>query len=195
MMRYEVIDRETLWEGRFLRALRINYKDLSGNIRDWEAMERVNCKGIVGVVPITEDGCVLLIRQFRPPVNGYVIEFPAGLNDKGETLEEVARRELLEETGYKAREIRLLGKGPLSSGSSVEVLTVYVAIGLEFVGPVEGDETEDIEVIKIPIDSVWYKLKEFEDRGDFIDLKITGFIAMAIRTLSSISPNVNNVSL
>ena len=55
-------------------------------------------------MPLTDDAEFLLIRQFRPPVNNYVIEFPAGLNDKGDTLKEAAERELLEETGYTARE-------------------------------------------------------------------------------------------
>lgn len=191
MERYEVIDKETLWEGRFLRTLMLRYRDSSGSVRTWEAIERVNCKGIVAVVPITDDGSVLLIRQFRPPLNGYVIEFPAGLNDRDETLETVAKRELLEETGYRAKEIRFLGRGPLSSGSSVEVMTVYVAKGLEFVGQGEKDETEEIEVIKVPIDSIWEKLKELEDRGDFIDLKIPGLVAIAVKTLS-LQPSFKN---
>ncbi|MFN3395861.1 MAG: NUDIX hydrolase [Thermodesulfovibrionales bacterium] len=181
---YEVLNRETLWEGKFLRAVSLRYKDSSGKLRDWEAVERVNCKGIVAVVPITNDGCVLLIRQFRPPVNGYVIEFPAGLNDRDEDLDVVAKRELLEETGYQAKEITFLGRGPLSSGSSVEVLTVYLAKGLEFVGVSERDETEEIEVIKVPLNSVEDRLKELEDRGNLIDLKILGFIAKAVKTLS-----------
>lgn len=184
MERNRVISKETLWEGRFLRAIRLRYRDSSGKFRDWEAVERVNCKGIVAVVPITNDGCALLIRQFRPPINGYVIEFPAGLNDRDEDLDVVAKRELLEETGYQAKEITFLGRGPLSSGSSVEVLTVYLAKGLEFIGISERDETEDIEVIKIPLDSVEEVLKGLEAKGDHIDLKILGFLAMAVKRLS-----------
>lgn len=184
MEKNKVISKETLWEGRFLRTVRLRYRDSSGELRDWEAVERVNCKGIVAVVPITDDGYLLLIRQFRPPVNGYVIEFPAGLNDKDEALDVVAQRELLEETGYRAREIIFLGRGPLSSGSSVEVLTVYLAKGLEFIGIGKRDETEDIEVIKTPLDSVEERLKDLEKRGDLIDLKILGFIAMAVKRLS-----------
>jgi ADP-ribose pyrophosphatase len=179
MERYEVIDRRTLWEGRFLRTIILRYRDSSGNIREWEAVERVNCKGIVAVVPITMDGCVLLIRQFRPPVNSYVIEFPAGLNDRDEALDVVARRELLEETGYRAGEIVFLGRGPLSSGSSVEVLTVFLAKDIEFEGIGERDETEEIEVIKVPLGSVTEVIKSLEKDGDLIDLKIHGFIEMA----------------
>ncbi len=183
MERYKVVDKETLWEGRFLRVLRLRYRDSSGNLRDWEALERVNCKGIVAIVPVTDDGCVLLIRQFRPPVNGYVIEFPAGLNDRDEDLRVVAQRELLEETGYKAGEIVYLCSGPLSSGSSSEVLTVYLAKDLRFEGIDKRDETEEIEVIKVAIASVSEKLREFQSNGDFIDLKIPGLIAMAVDIL------------
>lgn len=185
MGRYEIVDKETLWEGRFLRAVRLEYRDSSGKLRDWEAVERVNCKGIVAVVPITNDGCVLLIRQFRPPVNGYVIEFPAGLNDRDESLDIVAQRELIEETGYRAKEIIFLGRGPLSSGSSVEILTVYLAKGLEFVGIGERDETEEIDVIKVPLDSVGDVLKDLEREGNFIDLKISGFVEMAVKHFKS----------
>jgi ADP-ribose pyrophosphatase len=98
-----ILEKKTVWEGKFLRSIISTYIDSSGSVRAWESFERVNCKGVVAIVPVTDDKEVLLIRQFRPPVNGYVIEFPAGLNDKGDTLEEAARRELLEEAGYSAK--------------------------------------------------------------------------------------------
>src|SRR4030043_2059902 len=115
-----IIDKKTLCEGKFLKFMRIEYMDSSGVIREWESFERVNCKGVVAIVPVTDKNEVLLIRQFRPPVNGYVIEFPAGLNDKKETLKEAAKRELLEETGYSARELFFLTEGVMSSGASGE---------------------------------------------------------------------------
>lgn len=181
MKSYEIIDRETVWEGRFLRCLRITYKDRDGAARQWEAVKRVNCNGVVAVVPITDDGEVILIRQFRPPVNRHVIEFPAGLNDRGEELNDAASRELREETGYTAREMIFVAEGPLSSGSSGEVLTVFLARGLEYTGTGQGDETEDIEVIKIPIDNIYDALARFAEEGNYIDLKIPGLIEMAKR--------------
>ena len=101
----KIIGKQPLWTGKFLRTVLIKYSTHcnSSNMvetRDWESVERVNCSGIVGMVPLTDDGDVILIKQFRPPVNGYVIELPAGLCDIGETLEDAARRELIEETGY-----------------------------------------------------------------------------------------------
>lgn len=174
-----IIDRKILWEGRFLRCILTTYVDSSGTIREWESFERVNCKGIVVIVPITEEEKVILTRQFRPPVNEYVIEFPAGLNERGDPLEEVARRELLEETGYSAKEIIFIGKGPLSSGSSGEVLTAFLAKGLEFKGTGDRDETEDIEVIKIPIEEIYDRLSILGSEGNLIDLKIYGLLELA----------------
>ena len=101
-------EKKIAWEGKFLRSVLITYSDSYGTQREWESVERVNCNGIVAIIPVTDNGEVLLIRQYRPPVNGYVIEFPAGLNDRGDTLEGAAQRELLEETGHSASEMVFL---------------------------------------------------------------------------------------
>ncbi len=179
--KYEVIDRETVWEGNHLRCMSLTYNGPGGMTRKWEAVERVNCDGIVGIVPITDAGEAILIRQFRPPLNNYVIEFPAGLNDRGETHEAAAVRELREETGYEAREMLFLAEGPLSSGASAEVLAVFLAKGLSYVGVGQRDETEDIEVLKVPLDELYDRLSVFSSQGDLIDLKIYGFVELAKR--------------
>lgn len=180
----KIIEKKTVWEGRFLRLVFTTYIDSYGTVREWESFERVNCKGIVAVVPVTDNKEVLLTRQFRPPVNGYVIEFPAGLNDRGDTLEEAAKRELLEETGYAAREMIFLTEGPMSSGASGEILTVFLAKDIEFKGIGEKDETEDIEVLKIPITELYQKLDELRLEGNHIDLKIFGLIELAKKYLT-----------
>jgi 8-oxo-dGTP pyrophosphatase MutT (NUDIX family) len=117
-------------------------------------------------------------------VNGYVIEFPAGLNEKEGTLEEAARRELLEETGYYAKDMIYLTEGPLSSGASGEVLTAFLAKGLEFRGLGGHDETEDIEVLKIPINELFNKLSFLKSEGNLIDLKIYGLLELAEKHLT-----------
>lgn len=174
-----VIAEKIVHEGKFLKLLTATYCDASGRQREWEFIRRINCDGIVAIVPVTDAHHVLLIRQFRPPLNRYVIEFPAGLNDKGDTLEEAARRELLEETGYSARDMVLLTEGPLSSGASGEILTVFLAQNLEFTGGKNRDETEDIEVMKIPIDTLDDRLSHFQANGDLVDLKIYGLLELA----------------
>ena len=173
------IGKKVISEGKFIRFVRTAYTDSSGEPREWEYFERVNCNGIVAIVPVTDNNNALLIRQFRPPVNGYVVEFPAGLNDKGETLEAAARRELLEETGYSAKEMIFLTEGPMSSGASGEILSVFFARGLKFEGIGERDETEDIEILKIPMEGLDNMLSVLRSQGDYVDLKIYGLIELA----------------
>jgi ADP-ribose pyrophosphatase len=176
------LDKQTLWRGNFLSCVIVRYSDSAGVERKWEYVERVNCNGIVAIVPVI-DNDVLLIRQFRPPVNSYVIEFPAGLNDKGDSLKGAAERELLEETGYSAKDIIFLAEGPLSSGASGEILSVFLAKGLEFKGIGQRDETEDIEVLRLPIDRLYQTLKKFRSEGDYVDLKVPGLMELAKKHL------------
>jgi len=179
-----VLNKKTLWEGKFLRSVLVRYIDGSGvTERDWEAIERVGCDGVVGIVPFTDEGEVVMIRQFRPPINGHVIELPAGLCDPGERLQDAARRELIEETGYAARELRFLTEGPLSSGLSSELLTVYMATGLTFVGIGMRDETEHIEVLKVPVERVASEMESMRKAGNYIDLKVYGLVELARRSL------------
>lgn len=180
----EIIDKKTVWEGKFLRALIIAYRDKTGDIRNWEAVERVNCSGIVAVIPVTIDGEFLLIRQFRPVVNNFVIEFPAGLNDKEESLIEAAKRELIEETGYNAKELIFLADGPVSSGMSTEMLTVFLAKNAcpapsDIKEKYPADESESIEIIKTPIPKIYETLESYRKNGDYIDLKIYGLVEIA----------------
>lgn len=180
----KILSKEVLWQGRFLRTVLISFLDKDGNIRKWEAVERINSKGIVVVIPITPEGEFVFIRQFRPAFGGFVIEFPAGLNDKKEALIDVAKRELIEETGHFSDEIIFLAEGPVSSGLSTEVITVYIAKNIkeasdEIKSKHPPDDAENIEVLKIPHEKAFDFLEEQRQRGDFIDLKIYGFIELA----------------
>jgi ADP-ribose pyrophosphatase len=183
-----IVDKRTVWEGSFLRALNIDYTDRSGRMRTWEAVERVNCMGIVTIVPVTGEGDILLVRQYRPVLGSFVVEFPAGLNDRNESHQDAARRELVEETGYTAEEFIFLAEGPISSGLSTEVLTVFLA---KNVTPAPDllkqqyppDESEDIEIIKMPLPAMYGRLAIFQERGDIVDLKIYGLAELARRAL------------
>jgi len=180
----EIIDKKTAWEGKFLRSLILTYRDKSGNLRNWEAVERVNCNGIVAIVPVTKTHEFLLIRQFRPVMNNFVLEFPAGLADKNENLIDAAKRELIEETGYTSDELIFLCEGPISSGISTEIMSVFLAkdvlpASLELKKQYPVDESENIEIIKTPVFEIYRTLKKLKDNGDFIDLKIYGLVETA----------------
>jgi ADP-ribose pyrophosphatase len=180
----KIRDRKTQWQGKFLRSVLLTYEQAAapgeaGKMHQWEYVERIGCNCIVGVVAITDDESVIVARQFRPPLGGYVVELPAGLCEPNEPPEDAAKRELIEETGYSASELHFLAEGPLSSGLSSEILTAYLATGLSYVGIGDRDETEDIEVMKIPVDSLFEKLEELRTAGNYIDLKIYGLVSIA----------------
>lgn len=184
----EVIDKKIVWEGSFLRTVLLTYRDHEGKLRNWEAVERVNCSGITVIVPVTVDREFLLIRQFRPVMGRYVLEFPAGLNNPGEAPETAGQRELIEETGYTSDRLIYLTEGPVSSGMSTELLCVYLAPEARpaTAGQLKDnppDESEDIELIKTPVSKVYEALDLYKKQGDLIDLKLYGLIEMAVRRL------------
>ncbi len=106
--------------------------------------------GGVCVVPILEDGSIILVEQFRTPLGKLIYEIPAGKRDHGEEPFETAARELQEETGYTATQWTDLGYIYPCPGYSTEVLYLYLAQGL-VPGKQNLDHGELVNVIKLPI--------------------------------------------
>ena len=159
---------EILATGRFLRLVRRGH---------WEYVERVNTTGAVVIVAVTADNRLLLVEQFRLPLGCPVIELPAGLagdspQSRGEDLCEAARRELLEETGYAARDMLYLTDGPSSAGLSTEEYTLLRAVGLARVGRGGGDESEAIVVYEVPLADVPAWLDAQRQAGKKVDPRI-----------------------
>ncbi len=181
----EIIDKKIRWKGRFMSAVEIHYRDAKGAVRTWEAIERVGIGGIVVMVGVTPSNTVLLERQFRPPLGRDVIELPAGLVDPGESLEAAARRELIEETGWSARDLQFLAEGPMSTGASTEIIRTYLCTGLEHVGRSGGDDNEIIEVIEVPLPEVSEYLTTVQKNGILVDLKVYGLVELARKMLNA----------
>lgn len=158
---------ETLYEGKWLR-LRQRGR--------WEYAERTHGDGMaVIIIACTPEDRVLFVEQFRIPLGRPTIEMPAGLvgDQPGEdTLEDAARRELLEETGWEPSKVEVLLVGPTSSGMSNERIAFVRATGLRRVGPGGGDETEQIVVHEVPRAEApaWLVRKQAE--GYELDLKL-----------------------
>lgn len=179
-----VIAKDTLWEGNFLKVVSVLYKDRLGQHRKWEAIERTKCGGISAIIPITSNNEFLLVRQFRPVVGKFVIEFPAGLVAIGEDPKITSFRELIEETRCYSDKIYFLTDGPVSSGLSSEILSIFVAYdvreaGDDLLSQHLPDESEDIEIIKTPIEQIYDTLTSYRNKGDLIDLKIYGMIELS----------------
>lgn len=107
--------------------------------------------GAVCVVPVTDNGEVILVRQFRYPLGKMVLEIPAGkLNSKDEDPESAVLRELEEETGYSCRELNFIGDIHTTVGFCDEVIHMYSAHGLTK-GAAHPDDDEFIDTVKLPL--------------------------------------------
>ena len=179
----EILSKKIVWKGSFMSAVEITYRDARGVVRTWEALERVGIGGIVVMVGITPAGTVILEKQFRPPLGRDVIELPAGLVEPGENMEEAARREMIEETGWSAKKLEFLAEGPISTGASTESLRAYLCTELEHVGKNGGDDNEIIEVIEVPLANAQEFLQEQQQHGTLVDLKVYGLIELARKKL------------
>lgn len=113
--------------------------------------EVVEHPGGVCVAALTEDGCLLFVRQFRYPYQTVLLELPAGKLDPGEDPLEAGKRELREETGAKASRYESLGTLYPSPGYCGEIIHLYAASGLTS-GETAPDEDEFLEVEKIPLE-------------------------------------------
>lgn len=129
---------ETIAEGGMLLVKRDQVRVSSGATSQ---REYVIHPGAVVVVPVLDNGNLLLERQFRYPLSRVFIELPAGKIDAGELHLETGRRELLEETGYSAQEWIYLGLQHPCIGYSNEVIHIYLARGLSS-GEHNRDEDE-----------------------------------------------------
>lgn len=142
----------------------------------WEYATRTNATGVVVVVPVTAHRELVLVEQFRTPVNGPVIELPAGLvgdhGDTGESVQIAAQRELWEETGFRARQLTHLFHCPSSAGMSDEMLDIFLATELTREGPGGGDASEDITVHVVPLDEINAWLANALQAGKALDPKI-----------------------
>jgi len=157
---------EMLAEGRYLRFLRRGR---------WEYVERRNCHGIVAMVAVTAERELVLVEQLRPAVGRRVLDLPAGLVgdvDGDDTLEDAARRELLEETGYRCGRLERIMASPPSPGLSAEITTFFRAHDLERVHEGGGDESERIVVRHAPLDGIDAWLAAREAEGVLIELKL-----------------------
>lgn len=164
------METKKLFEGDYLRLL---------SNRGWEYVERLTGKHVVYIIPVTKNSLgeaeLVFIREYRIPLDNYVIGFPAGLVgdvSENEDIREAAMRELEEETGYKAGQLTHLMSGPSSSGLSTEQIHFFLATDLDKVGEGGGDETENIDTINIPLHEAEEQLTDLARHNQHeIDIK------------------------
>lgn len=141
------ISSETLVEGKLLLAKRDRVRLPNGNETEREYIVH---PGAVLVIPVLADGRLVMERQFRYPLRQTFIELPAGKIDPGEDPLDTGKRELLEETGYTARQWQFLTTLHPCIGYSNEVIHIYLAQDLTL-GQHKRDEDEHLEIFSMSL--------------------------------------------
>lgn len=159
----ETISTEYIYKGKILNLKVEKVKLPNGKTSEREIVEH---RGAVAIVAFKDDNTILLVNQFRKPLNMNLLELPAGKLEIEEKPEMCAKRELEEETGYKSDDIKLLGKIATTAGFSDEIIYIYKATNL-YEGNIGGDEDEFIDVKEMKINDLKDKVKI----GEIIDGK------------------------
>jgi ADP-ribose pyrophosphatase len=132
--------------------------------------------GAVLIVPVQDDGRLVVERQFRYPLQRVFLEFPAGKIDAGETPEQTAAREMIEETGYAVGRLVPLGVLHPVVSYSTEAIQCFVADGLRHVGA-RLDHGEFLEVDTMSVEDLLAAL----DRGEITDAKTVSALLLYAR--------------
>lgn len=146
-MRFRVESSREIFQGRYIRLVNKKVRLPTGRRTTVNVVEH---PGAVAIVPVFENGDVALIRQFRPSIGRELFEIPAGTLEPGEPPLATAKREIVEETGYRARSWKKIAEFYTAPGFCTELMHVYVARGLSR-GEAEADEDEIIRTMKVPL--------------------------------------------
>ena len=158
---YELLDEKVAYKGKRIVVEELHYKNPRTNQILYR--EHVLAGHAAVILPETDNGEFIMIKEPRTPIGKTVIAFPAGMIEDGESEEEGAIRELEEETGYRAGSIKKLREVYPAIGYSNERVNIFLAKDLVKTQR-HLDETEDIEVIKISIKEI----KEMLDRQEIL---------------------------
>ena len=165
------ISSENIYDGTLLHVKKDKVELPNGDIsyREW-----IKHPGASAVIPVTDNNEIILVRQYRYPIQALTMEIPAGkLDVAGEDPLECAKRELEEETGYSAQEYQFLTKMATTVGFSDEFIYIYAARGLK-AGQQHTDEDEFINVVTVPL----AKAVEMVHSGEILDGKSVVAILM-----------------
>ena len=157
------IDGTTLLAGGFLEVRRDNVLLPDGSKA---TREYVQHPGAVAIIPVLDDGRLVLVRQYRYPLRKVLLEWPAGKLERGEEQLACARRELQEETGFVAREWAYAGEIHNAAAYSSESIWLWFARGLQ-AGPARPDAGEFVETVTMSL----IEVEALEARGDLPDVK------------------------
>ncbi|WP_062356124.1 NUDIX domain-containing protein [Bacillus kwashiorkori] len=153
----KTVKRESIFNGRMI-SLHVDEVLLPNGHKS--TREVVLHPGAVGIIALTEEGKIVLVEQFRKPLERSLVEIPAGKMDAGEDSETTAKRELEEETGYACKSLNHIASFYTSPGFSNEIIHLYVAEGLTKENRLSLDEDEFVNVIEVTYEEALQLVKE-----------------------------------
>jgi ADP-ribose pyrophosphatase len=143
----KTLSSQLIYAGRAVKLRVDTVQTANGRETTREIVEHSDC---IAIVAIDADNNVLLVKQFRKPVEKELLEIPAGGIDPGEDPEAAVRREMREETGYLPRRLERLGGFYSAPGYSSEYLHLYLATDL-VPSQLFAEDTEEISLVRVPI--------------------------------------------
>lgn len=167
---YETTVKETvIYNGNYLDLINVDVKLPNGNFSNRDIIKH---PGACAIIPFLNDNEIILLEQFRKPLDKTILEIPAGKLNKNEEPLSCAHRELEEETGYKAKNMIYLGSIATAPGFCDEIIHLYKASNL-YKGTKSCDEDEFTDIKIFTLD----KIKNMIKNGDIIDTKTISILA------------------
>ena len=146
--RWRTLEREYLYKSPWC-SFRVDEAELPDGARiEYGVLESA---GFAAVVPVTEGGSVVLVRQWRQPVEGFTLELPGGGVERGEDPSKAVVRELLEETGYRAEDLSGLVSVHTSPGRATEVCQLFRCRAVRAISGPRPEPTEFVSVVEMPL--------------------------------------------
>ena len=173
--RPRVIDRTLIYQGRVIRLMRETF-EIGGRRMTRETIQH---PGAVVIVPVLDRARLLFVRQYRRAIDRVLLEFPAGTLEPGEAREACARRELEEETGYRASRLRHIAQFYAAPGVMSEQMTLYLAEDVQR-GTAAPEPDEFIRPMVLPLETALERI----DSGTICDAKTIIGVLLAQRLLA-----------
>jgi len=173
----EILAKQTVAKSRLFAIEALDLRFSNGEERTYERM-RPSGRHAVMIVPVTEQGDLLLVREYAAGTERYELGFPKGLIDEGESALEAANRELKEEIGFGANNIVPLKEVVLAPSYFSSKMTLYVAQNL-YPEQLQGDEPEPLELVRWPL----AQAEELLTHLDFCEARSITALMLALRYL------------
>lgn len=146
----KTISTEHIFKGKII-SVQVDEVELPDGKRS--NREIVRHPGAVGLIALTKENKIVMVEQYRKPLERSLLEIPAGKLEPGEEPAVTAERELEEETGYRAGQMEYITSFYTSPGFANEIIHIYLASGLEKVeNPANGDEDEFVELVELSLE-------------------------------------------